>query len=116
MSRTGGAALVLVGGLLAGSAAGGAELPRLAGMVVAPSHRVALFDAGSGLVTQAAEGDRVGDYTVRAIGPLGVRLERDGNSLMLLPVPSGAAPVAAPVDSGGVTFGLVLHPRGPADD
>jgi hypothetical protein len=116
VTRRGRAGVAAAAWLLAGSAARAADLPRLAGVVVSPHHRMALFEAGSGLVTQVAEGDRVDGYTVQAIGPGGVQLERDGSRVMLLPAPSGNAVVPKPIDTGGVTFGLVLHPHGPPDD
>lgn len=100
--------------LLGAGVASAEELPRLTGTVVAPGHRAALFVAGSGVVTPVEEGESVGGYVVRAIGPGGVQLERDGKRVLL--APGRAEAVAAPPTPSGVTFGLALRPQPPVDD
>ncbi len=101
-------------GMLAATGSWAGELPRLAGTVIAPGHRAALFDTGSGVMIPAGEGESVGGYVVRSIGRGGVRLERDGQTTMLRPSAAGAPP--APVDTGGATFGLVLRAQPRPDD
>ncbi len=104
----------LAAGLVLGSAVLAADMPRLAGVVIAPGRRIALFDTGTGVLTPVDEGDEVTGYRVRSIGPGGVQLERDG--LLTVLHTRAAAAAAEPVDTGGVTFGRVLRTQPPSDD
>ncbi len=88
--------------------------PRLTGIIIAGPRRVAIFDSPPGQPTSVQEGETVAAYTVRLIGPAGVQVEREGRRISLALTQS--AQPAAPVDTGGVTFGLVVNPRRPPDD
>lgn len=100
--------------MLIATAAAADGPPRLAGIVIAPSYRAALFDDGSGVIASSAEGETIGGYIVRSIGSGGVRIERNGQSMLL--VPTAADAPLTPIDTGGVTFGLVLRQQPPPDD
>ena len=104
----------VVAALLAASAARAGELPRLAGTVVSPSQRIALFQAGPGGALAVGIGEDVGGYVVREIGPGRVQLDRSDRHVTVSI--GGAAAPSGPPDPGGVAFGLVLHRQGPADD
>jgi len=98
----------------AAQAPSSAEPPRLTGIVIAGQHRVAIFDNPPGQSTAVEEGEVIAAYTVRLIRPAGVQVERDGRKVVLS-LTQSAQPVT-PVDTGGVTFGLVVNPRRPPDD
>jgi hypothetical protein len=52
------------------AASAGAELPRLAGIIITPAGRRAIFAAaGAGRPSVLAEGERIGGYVVRSIAP-----------------------------------------------
>ena len=100
-----------------GGATGDEPLPRLAGIMVSPAGRSAIFAGGPrGVVVPV--GGRVGRYDVRAIepgavtllGPEGLRTVRpsfDPNR----PVPSGGViSVAAPAGGPGSSPGLISPP------
>ena len=90
-----------------------ADPPRLTGTVFTPGDRVALFES-AGTVTPVREGEDVGGYVVGSIKAGEVYLVREGKTLILRPSATNAP--APPVDDGGVTFGLVLRDKAPADD
>jgi hypothetical protein len=48
---------------------GATDLPRLAGVIVGPERRSAIFADGAGKPSVAGEGASIGRFTVRAIGP-----------------------------------------------
>ena len=100
--------------LLAAYPASASELPRLAGTLVGPGQRIALFQAGPGNAVAVGIGEGVGDYVVREIGPGQVRLDRADHDI-IVSIEGAVAPVP-PVDTGGATFGRVLHRQGPPDD
>ena len=104
----------LLATLLAAQTAGASELPRLAGTLVSPGQRIALFQAGPGHAVAVGIGEDIGDYVVREIGPGQVRLDRAEHDIIVSI--EGAVAPAPPVDAGGATFGLVLHHQGPPDD
>lgn len=109
------ACMLLVGGAAARADAGP---PRLAGVFVSPAHRSAIFEASRGVPTVVEEGERIGDYLVRAIAPDSVEIERDGKRLTVEPSAAGggtAAAVRTP-EPAGVTFGQVVNPRMPSPD
>ena len=107
--------LGLIGGLGAHAQAPSApELPRLTGIVIAGQQRVAIFESVPGLAASVEEGETIAAYTVRVIGLGRVQIEREGRSFELALTRS--TQIAMPVDNGGVTFGLVVNPRGPPDD
>jgi hypothetical protein len=114
------AAAIGLGGWLLAAAPGGApappapELPRLTGIVIAGQHRVAIFESSPGVATAVEEGESIATYVVRVVGLDGVQVERDGRRFALALTGSTQAPT--PVDTGGVTFGLVVNPQGPPDD
>ncbi len=70
-------------------------LPRLAGVVVTPAGRAAIFDTGNGRWTVSAEGDEIGHYTVRSITPGQVILADPGRTYVLTPTPGALAATAA---------------------
>jgi len=70
--------------------------PRLAGVIVAPDRRVAIFAFPDGSWTVAGEGDTVGGLTVLRIVPGGADVAADGDRRRLSPVPGPAAVPAAP--------------------
>ncbi len=90
------------------------DLPRLTGIVVSDERSAAIFEDGSGAITILGEGETLQSMTVQSIGPQGVRLVGPSRTLMLRPTASGTP--AGPVDTGGVTFGLVVNEQGPPDD
>ena len=90
------------------------EPPRLTGIIIAGPRRVAIFDSPPGQPTSVQEGETIAAYTVRRIGPGGVQVEREGRRIALALTQS--AQPATPVDTGGVTFGLVVNPRRSPDD
>ena len=90
------------------------DLPRLTGIVVSDKRSTAIFEDGSGAITTLGEGETLQSMTVQSIGPQGVRLVGPSRTLMLRPTASGAPAVT--VDTGGVTFGLVVNAQGPPDD
>ncbi len=94
--------------------AAGADLPRVAGVVIAPGERVALFDLGSGGLRTVGVGDAVAGFRVGAIERSGVRLDRDGQTTTVHTGTARRAP--PPADTGGGTFGLVLRSQPPVDD
>lgn len=91
-------------------------LPRLTGIVTAPSGRAAIFESAGGQQSAVQEGEQVGIWTVRLIRPDAVQLDGDGRSLTVAPSPRGTAMQERPADTGGVTFGLVVNPPAPAPD
>jgi hypothetical protein len=78
-------------------------LPRLTGIVVAGSERVAIFAApGSEHPIVAHSGARVGAYEVQTIGDEGVTVVGPGGTTLIRPIfdvarPAGPAPSGAPV-------------------
>ena len=75
-------------------------LPRLAGVVIGPADRAAIFDTRSGGWTVAVEGDEIGRYTVRSITPGQVILADPGGTYVLTPTP-GSPAAAAGADGDG---------------
>lgn len=109
----------LFGGTLAallpgGAAEAGPDLPRLTGIIVSSDRSAAIFEDARGIITTLSEGETMEGLTVQSIGPQGVRLVGPNRTVMIRPTPSGI--VADPVDTGGVTFGLIVNPPGPPDD
>ena len=86
-------------------------LPRLTGTVVGPARRTAVFEGAA-----VDEGDDIAGYVVRLVRPNSVQLEGKGQSWNLAPTPLGMAARPAPVDIGGVTFGLVVNRQAPTPD
>ena len=96
-------------GLLAGLwSAGGAvasEMPRLAGVVIAPGERIALFDTGSGVLLTVDEGGVVAGYRVRLIDRSGVEIEQNGQVTLLHT--SAMAGLASPAAAVSTLLGQV---------
>lgn len=102
---------VLAAALLLGAGPGSAaELPRLAGTLIGPEERLALFAEPGGTIP-AAIGEHVGDYVVGDIEPGRVRLDKAGRQIVV-----SLEAAATTVRQQGVTFGLILRQPGPADD
>lgn len=100
--------------LLAAAAPAPDAPPRLAGVVVTPDYRAALFERQGGGLETVQEGEAITGFAVRTIGRDGVVLERAGRTLTLQPgAPATGSP---PADPGGVTFGVQIRPQGPPDD
>ncbi len=72
--------------------------PRLAGVVVGPDHRAAIFASPDGSWVVAGEGDTVGGFTVLRIVPGGTEVAGPDDRLLLVPVPAAAS---AHVPPGG---------------
>ena len=106
--------LAAVLALLSPAAAAQTDLPRLSGVIVSFSTRVALFEDAPGRLVSAGEGEEVAGYAVRSIARGRVELERGGQRFTL-ELSGGTAPPAQ-VDTGGVTFGLRVNPKEPAPD
>jgi len=88
------------------------QLPRLAGIVVGPDGRRAIFADGAGRMRAAAEGTRVGPFAIKSISPGQVTVTtREGEQLVRpsfasappgsgrppsLPPPDGASQMTSP--------------------
>lgn len=74
----------------------GAELPRLAGVLIGPAGRRAIFAPAAGKPLVLAEGQSLGRYTIRSIAAGGVVLAGSEGSRTLRPTHLGA-----PATAGG---------------
>ena len=72
--------------------------PRLAGVVVGPNHRAAIFTSQDGSWVVAGEGNTVGGYTVLHIIPGGTEVAGPDDRRLLVPAPATAS---ASVPPGG---------------
>ena len=97
---------------LAGPNAG--TLPRLAGLVITPGARYAIFAAGDGGKQVAvAEGGRIGAYTVGRIDNAGVSVTGPGGEHVIHPsFATGSESAAADKAPPGLTPPLDLTPSG----
>jgi len=75
----------------AGADPAAAAPPRLAGVIIGPDGRRAIFDPAGGKPTVAAEGARIGGFTVTAIEADRVTVAGEGGTRVLRPVFAGAA-------------------------
>lgn len=93
----------------------GDGLPRLTGTIVGPAGARAIFAGSDGKSRAAAEGDAVGDFMIRAIGPGQVTLSGSDGERVLRPT-YVLAPVANAIPAGTTRppEGMRLRgPRGP---
>ena len=66
--------------------------PRLAGVVVGPDHRAAIFASPDGSWVVVGEGDTVGGFTVLRIIPGGTELAGPDDRRLLAPAPASPPP------------------------
>ena len=104
----------MLAGLWSAEGAVASEMPRLAGVVIAPGERIALFDTGSGVLLTVDEGGVVAGYRVRLIDPSGVEIEQDGHVTLLHT--SAMAGLAPPTTAVGTLFGQVPRTLPAPDD
>ena len=71
-------------------------VPRLAGIIISPSGRRAIFADAAGHAHTATEGGQVGRFTVRAIQPGQVTVTSSEGERVLRPSFANAGPAAAP--------------------
>ena len=85
-----------------------APLPRLAGVIVTPGGRWAIFAASGGKPATLREGDRLNGFVVQDIRPGHVSLRGMRDVRLVVPTRGQAAPVQMPVPVGLPGFPLQL--------
>ena len=97
------------------AAVGDAQLPRLAGIVISPAGRHAVFATDTKPLI-SAEGGQVGAYTVRTIEPGVVTIAGPRGTIALRPAFGGIAGTSGGPSLGGVNppQGAMPRPQAPA--